>query len=69
MSRATRSESIPALLSLSEAAERLAVSTRTLRRMIARGELVGFRVGRTVRVRAEDVQALVQRIPTGGYER
>ena len=46
---ATRREhgrgSRPRLISLGEAAERLDVSTRTLRRYIAAGRLTGYRVG------------------------
>lgn len=54
-------------LSLKEAAQWYSVSERTLRRRIAEGRLPAFRVGpRTIRVRAEDVEALAQRIPTAG---
>lgn len=54
-------------LSLKEAAEWHGVSERTLRRRIAEGRLPAYRVGpRTIRVRAEDVEALAKPIPTGG---
>jgi excisionase family DNA binding protein len=43
-----------ALLTVTEAANVLAVSPRTVRRMVARGSLPGRRIGRSVRVaRAE----------------
>ena len=52
-------------ISLAQAAEQLAVHPRTIRRMIERGELEGSRVGpRLIRVRAADVEALAQPIPT-----
>lgn len=54
-------------LSLKEAAEWYGVSERTLRRRIAEGRLPAYRLGpRTIRVRAEDVEALAKPIPTGG---
>ncbi len=53
-------------LALAEAAEWYGVSERTLRRRIAEGRLPAYRVGpRAIRVKAEDVEALAERIPTG----
>jgi excisionase family DNA binding protein len=50
---------------LDDAADRLGVSVRTLRRMIASGELEARRVGkRLLRVCAEDVDALARPIPS-----
>jgi excisionase family DNA binding protein len=43
------------LMTVSEAATALRVSTKTIRRMIARGELQHVKIGRLVRVRAEDI--------------
>jgi excisionase family DNA binding protein len=50
---------------LNEAAEWYGVSERTLRRRISEGLLPAVRVGpRSIRVRAEDVEALAVPIPT-----
>lgn len=52
--------------SISEAADYLAVTERSVRRYIAEGKIPGYRVGeKLVRLRVEDVAALVVRIPTG----
>lgn len=52
-------------MKLSDAAEWYGVSERTLRRRIAEGKLPAYRVGpRSIRVAAEDVEALATRIPT-----
>lgn len=52
-------------LKLREAAEWYGISERTLRRRIAEGRLPAYRVGpRSIRVAAEDVEALATRIPT-----
>lgn len=54
------------LISLEDAADRLAVDTRTVRRFVASGQLGAFRVGsRLIRVRASDVDALLVPIPAG----
>lgn len=54
------------LLTLAEAAERLSVSVRTVRRLIAYGYLPGYRVGpRVLRVHEDDVTAAVRRLPDG----
>ena len=45
------------LLTVAEVAERLAVSTRTVRRLIDSGELVTHRVGRAVRISEADLAA------------
>lgn len=47
-------------------AERLAVNPRTLRRMIARGELTAYRFGdRMIRLDSHEVDAMLRPIPTG----
>ena len=53
-------------LSLSEAGEVLGLRARTIRRMIARGEIRGYTVGRTrnVRVLRSDVEECLQPIKT-----
>ena len=59
--------------SLSAAADRTGISTQTLRRRIACGQLVAYRTGRLIRVDPDDVDHLLARIPTarptqyGGY--
>lgn len=51
---------------LRQAADRLGVSEKTLRRRIADGTLVAYRVGpRLIRVRALDVDALLRGFPRG----
>jgi excisionase family DNA binding protein len=63
MSAATR---VSSLVTISQAAERLGVSTRTIRRKIATGDLPGYRVGTLVRLRPDDVERLARPIPTVG---
>jgi excisionase family DNA binding protein len=48
-------------------AERLAVNPRTIRRMIARGQLTGYRFGdRLIRLDRAEVDSLMRPIPTVG---
>jgi len=55
------------LVDLKKAAERFDSSERTVRRMIAAGELTGYRVGkRLVRLNADELDALARVIPTAG---
>jgi excisionase family DNA binding protein len=49
------------LLLIDQVAEGLAVSTRTVRRLIARRELVACRLGRSVRVHPDDLAAYIDR--------
>jgi excisionase family DNA binding protein len=52
---------------LALAAERTGLSTRTLRRRIAVGDLVAYRNGsRVIRLNPDDVDRLMVRIPTLG---
>lgn len=48
----------PLLITIAEAARRLSVSSDTIRRMIAKGELPMVRIGRLVRIPAEAVDRL-----------
>lgn len=48
------------LLTVAEAATALRVSTKTVRRLIARGELRRVSVGRLVRIQAEDMAAYIR---------
>lgn len=51
------------LLTLREVADALQVSERTIRRLVNRGDLVGFKVGDRgqVRVKSEDLEAYLER--------
>lgn len=54
------------LLTLEDAAQRLAISPRSVRRLIERGELTPIRIGRAVRLSADDLRAYVdQQRPSG----
>ncbi|WP_448072468.1 excisionase family DNA-binding protein [Georgenia yuyongxinii] len=53
------------MVPLSDAAARLHVFTKTLRRRIADGTITGYRIGRLVRVDLEEVaERLLAAIPT-----
>jgi len=49
------------MLSMKDVAERLGVSQRTVTRMLERGELPSVKVGRSVRIRPEALQAYLAR--------
>jgi excisionase family DNA binding protein len=49
------------LLRIHQVAEGLDVSARTVRRLIAKGELVACRLGRSVRVHPDDLAAYIDR--------
>jgi excisionase family DNA binding protein len=49
-------------LSLADAAELLDVSLKTVRRRIADGTLPAYRVGKLIRIRREDLDALFVRM-------
>ena len=67
MSGPSNSKIHGALLSVADVAEALAVSERTVRRMIASGEVPIVRLGRSVRIRQIDLDALIGRqLHTGG---
>ncbi|WP_193117351.1 helix-turn-helix domain-containing protein [Brachybacterium tyrofermentans] len=53
------------LITLDDAAEMLAVNTRTIRRYVSAGDLPAFRLGpRHIRVKHDDVLALLVPVPT-----
>ncbi|NHA68238.1 helix-turn-helix domain-containing protein [Phycicoccus sp. CMS6Z-2] len=52
--------------SLRQASVRTGMSTKTLRRRIAAGELPAYRSGRLIRVDPTDVDALLVLVPTVG---
>jgi excisionase family DNA binding protein len=66
LSRTTdRTKAAPQWLSLQQAAAVYGVSTDTIRRRVASGDLPAFRCGRRIiRVRAEDLTRLFHKIPT-----
>jgi excisionase family DNA binding protein len=49
----------PALMTIDEAATRLALSPSMVRKMIGGGQLTAVRIGRSVRLRIDDVEAIV----------
>jgi excisionase family DNA binding protein len=53
------------LMTVSETATILHVSPRTIRRMIKRGELNPARIGRSIRIRSEDIRQIVLGIASG----
>jgi excisionase family DNA binding protein len=58
---AERSASRRPLLTINEAADFLNVSTRTVRREIDRGALAVVRIGRSIRIDDDDLDALIER--------
>ena len=54
-------QTVARLLLIGQVAEGLGVSTRTVRRLIARRELVACRLGRSVRVHPDDLTAYIDR--------
>ncbi|MCS5478723.1 helix-turn-helix domain-containing protein [Corynebacterium sp. YIM 101645] len=64
----TSSTNHPKLRPVNWAADVLGVSDDTIRRMISRGELAGYRVGRSLRVMEQDVLDYIRPIPTAGMD-
>jgi excisionase family DNA binding protein len=55
------------LESLANAADYAGVTTRTMRRYIASGRLIGYRVGpRLIRIDLDELEAMLRPIPTTG---
>ena len=54
------------LLTISEAAEYLAISERSIKRLIARGHLPCIRVGSALRFAFADLEAFIARNRSGG---
>jgi excisionase family DNA binding protein len=48
------------LMTVPETASRLRVSTKTVRRVIARGELHAVRIGRAIRIHPEEIERLIK---------
>lgn len=58
------------LVSLADAADALAVSTRTVRRYIVDGQLEAVRLGRkTLRIKVESIDRFVDAKPGGNWRR
>lgn len=51
----------PLALTLDDAAAALAVSPRTIRRLLAAGELEALRIGRALRVKRDSLHAFVDK--------
>jgi excisionase family DNA binding protein len=54
-------------ITIKEAAAVLAVTDRTIRTMIADGRLVGYRIGKVIRLRFDEVEAAMQPIPAAQF--
>ncbi len=55
------------LISINQAADRLGVNPKTIRRMISAGHLTAYRVGnKLVRLDLNDVDGMLREIPTAG---
>ena len=58
------------LVSLTDAADLLAVSTKTVRRYIADGHLEAVRLGRkTLRIKVDSIDRFIDARPVGGWRR
>lgn len=56
------------LVSLADAADALAVSTRTVRRYIADGQLDAVRLGRkTLRIKVDSIEGFIDARPVGNW--
>jgi len=56
------------LVSLAETADALAVSTRTIRRYIADGQLEAVRLGRkTIRIKIDSIERFIDAKPVGNW--
>ncbi len=63
----TSNRAVRRLESVPHAADYLGVSTKTIRRYIAAGRLVGYRAGpRLIRVDRAELDAMLRVIPTAG---
>ena len=54
----------PRWLSISNAASWVNVSAKTIRRRIAAGELRAYRCGKTIRVKTDDLEAMMRPVPS-----
>jgi excisionase family DNA binding protein len=61
-----RSNSVEPLLTVEDVAARLQLSVRSIRRLIAENKLCVIRIGRSVRVRPEDLTSFVDHAASSG---
>lgn len=54
----------PHWLSIAGAAAWVSVSVKTIRRRIASGELRAYRCGKTIRVKTDDLEAMMRPVPS-----
>ena len=54
----------PRWLSIAGAAAWVSVSAKTIRRRIASGELRAYRCGKVIRVKTDDVEAMMRPVPS-----
>jgi len=59
----------PDLLTVADVARRLSVHEKTVRRLVARGELVTVRIGAAVRLLPDDVDTYIAEHRAAGRER
>lgn len=57
---ATKQARAPQLLTVSDVAERLRISAKTVRRQVDQGELRVHRIGRQLRVSEQDLEAFIK---------
>ncbi|WP_167008811.1 helix-turn-helix domain-containing protein [Mumia sp. ZJ430] len=61
-------KNLPTYLSITEAAEVMSVSTKTIRRRISDGTIPAYQCGsRHIMIRLDDLEASLRRIPTVGW--
>lgn len=59
---------LPTYLSITDAAEVMSVSTKTIRRRISDGTIPAYHCGRThIVIRLDELEAALERIPTAGW--
>lgn len=54
----------PRWLSIPAAASWVSLSTKTIRRRIASGDLRAYRCGKSIRVRTDDLEAMMRPVPS-----
>ena len=59
LSSSSTTNIVQPLLTVGQAAERLNVSTKTIRRLIVRRDLFSVRIGRAIRIRETDIQGIM----------
>jgi excisionase family DNA binding protein len=68
MTNKTTTKALPVYLSLEEAAQVMSLSVRTIRRRIADGTIPAYQCGRRpIRIRLEDLEAALRRIPSARW--